>query len=959
MKRKLFLSKFSTILLILVLSISFPMLLLPTAAAAGPLDPTTIPKYVTPLVAYIPVYTPTNVYDLNGTLIEQDYYVNVTQFEEQILPTGYPNTTVWGYGGVTHDPVTGAAIGYFRNAPSATFNVTRSIPTKITWVNNLTDPISSALLSYLYPVDPTLHWANPNNISMSEAMMQSMSGLAPPYPPGYNGSAILFNGVYTNPKQWNAQSPVPIVTHVHGAEVPSTSDGDPDEWFTANGLHGSSYYTYESTWPNAAVYYYPNNQEPATIWYHDHALGVTRLNVYSGLAGYYIISDPHDTTAAYIPAAFGPYDIPLAIQDRSFYDNGSLRFTVDSPPNPDMHPYWVPEFFGDTFMVNGKTWPYLNVNQTIYRFRLLDGCNARFLNMTLVDLDNGNATVPMTVIARDQGYLNSSVVDQSLLMGPGMRSEILVNFTGITAGHRILMMNDANAPFPGGSPVTPGLTDQIMMFVVQGPDATPQYNLPATLNPTLTGTTWPTLPTATRQRLLTLTEVMGMGGPLEVLLDGQKWASPITEVPVNGTTEDWVIANPTADAHPMHWHLVQFQLVSRQPFDDVGWLANWTAINGEPPLTHPTISPGNLSDYYTGPATGPNPDEIGWLDTVTMYPGQVTTIRMRFTQQNGTAYTFDPSVGAGYVWHCHIIDHEDNEMMRKMPVILQSQQSPLFDVVKGENNAIYWRTYSFGNSSWGSYSALPSGSTLDKPAAAAYGGELYVAVRSSTGSSIYFGSVNLTDSSFSGWSQISGSTPSAPTLVNYGSKLMLVIRGFNNIVFYRTYDTSTASWTGWVGVPDAVTSDTPAATVIGDTLHLVVKGLSASDLTINSTLYHSYINLLDSTFSDWTAIGGSTPSSPTLVAEQAMNALELVVRGDNNAVYINRWNGMSWQGWTLVPSGSTSNAPAITIMDNYFYFEVVGINNVVYTATYNSVNGVFSGWTPADGSTTSPSTLTH
>ena len=951
--------KIVTILLIAILSISLLMFTIPFVKAVAPLDPTLITKYVTPLVAYIPVYTPTNILDCLGNVIEQDYYVNVTQFDEQILPSGFPTTTVWGYGGVAHDPITGANIGYFRNSPSATFNATRGIPTKITWVNNLTDPVSGALLNYLYPVDPTLHWANPSNIPMDAAMQQAMSGLAPPYPPGYNGSAILNNGVYTNPNQWNAQSPAPIVTHVHGAEVQSYSDGGPEQWFTPDGRHGADYATYEPTDPNAAVYYYPNVQEPTTLWYHDHALGLTRINVYSGLAGYYILSDPADTTAVYLPDTLGSYDIPLAIQDRNFWDNGSLRFDVDAPPNPDMHPYWVPEFFGDTMMVNGKTWPYLNVNQTIYRFRLLDGCNARFLNLSLIDLDNNNATIPFTVFARDQGYLNSSVTETSQLLGPGMRSEILVNFTGVTAGHRILMKNDANAPFPDGGPVLAGLTDEVMQFVVQGPDATPQNNLPATLNPTLTGSTWPTLPTATRQRLLTLTEVMGMNGPLEVLLDGQKWIAPVTELPIQGTTETWTIANPTADAHPMHWHLVQFQLVSRQPFDDAGWLANWTAINGEPPLNHPTISPGNLTDFFTGPAVGPNLDETGWLDTVTMLPGQVTTIRIRYAQQDGSPFTFDPTVGPGYVWHCHIVDHEDNEMMRRQVVISSSQLPPIFDVVRGDNNAIYWRSYSFGTSSWSSYNALPSGATFDRPASASFGGRLYFAVKGTDGVSIWFASVNLTDSSFSGWTQISGSTPSAPTLVTYGSKLMLVVRGFNNFVFYRSYDTVTSTWGGWIGVPDGATSDTPAAAVIGTTLHLVVKGFSATNAAENNTLYHGYLNLNDNNFSGWTAIAGSTPSAPTIIAEQATNALQIVVRGDDNIVYANRWNGMIWQGWAAIPLGSTNAAPAITILNNNIYFEVIGTNNLLYVSSLNTVNGVFSGWTVTNGSTPSAPTLTR
>lgn len=946
-----------TLLCILVLSIlTISMTIQPTKAAALPLDPTLIPKYVTPLTAYIPVYTPTNITDGLGNVIEQDYIVNVTQFNEQILPAGYPTTTVWGYGGQAHDPLTGTELGFFRNSPSATFSVTRNIPAKITWVNNLTDPVSGTLLNYLYPVDPSIHWANPNNIPMDGAMMDAQMGLAPPYPPGFNGSSILYNGVYTNPQQWNAQSPAPIVTHVHGAEVQSGSDGGPEQWFTPNGLHGADYYTYEPTSPNAAVYYYGNTQEAATLWYHDHALGLTRINVYSGLAGYYILSDPNNPMNSCLPQVLGKYDIPLAIQDRSFWDNGSLRFDVDAPPNPNTHPYWVPEFFGDTMMVNGNTWPYLNVDQTTYRFRLLDGCNARFLNLTLVDLDNNNAIVPFTVIARDQGFLNASVTENSQFLGPGMRSEILVNFAGIPAGHRILMMNDAAAPYPTGNAVIPGLTDQIMEFVVGGTTGPSLSTLPSTMNPTLSGVSWPTLPAPTRQRLLTLTEVQGPGGPLEVLLNGQKWINPVSEMPIVGTTEEWQIANPTADAHPMHWHLVQFQLVSRQPFDDAGWLANWTAINGAPPLTHETINPGNITRFYNGPATGPNPDEQGWLDTVTVFPGQVTTVRIRYLQQDGSPYPFDPTTGPGYVWHCHIVDHEDNEMMRRQVIINPSQVQPLFDVTRGTDNLIYWRSYTYATQTWSAYQAIAGGSTTDTPAAAYCNGLLYLAVRGSDGASIWYGSLNTTTNAFSGWSQISGSTPSSPTLVSYGTKLYLVVRGYNDVIFYRSYDTTTTSWTGWIGVPDGATSDRPAAVVVGNTMQLVVKGFSDINAAENDTLYHGYLNLVDNTFSGWAAISGSTPSKPILVAEQGSAAVRLIVRGIDDLIYTNRFDGTSWQGFTALALGSTTMGPAAIILNNNIYYEVIGGDNVIYYYTENTLTGASSGWIAQPG--TSPSTLT-
>ncbi|MFB3889808.1 MAG: multicopper oxidase domain-containing protein [Candidatus Bathyarchaeia archaeon] len=947
----------------LTLSMLIGTIQIQPARAALPLNPLTIPKYVTPLVDNIPVYQPTNV-TVGGVTVRQDYYVNVTQFTEQILPTTYPNgtatgwgpTTVWGYGGVCYNALTGVSLGYFRNSPSATFIATRGIPTKITWVNNLTDPISGALLNYLYPVDPTIDIANPNNIPMDLAMQQAMAGLAPPFPPGYNGSSYNWgNGTIANPNGWNAMSPVPIVTHVHGAEVFSGSDGGPNEWFTPNGLHGADYYTYEPTYPNAAVYYYNNTQEECTIWYHDHAMGLTRINVFSGLAGYYLVKDPANTIAPLLPT--GANDVPLAIQDRSFYDNGQLKFDVDPPPNPNMHPYWVPEYFGDTMMVNGKTWPYLNVRQQVYRFRLLDGCNARFLNLSF---SNG---MNFTVIARDQGYLKAPVSEKSILMGPGMRAEILVNFTGLPAGTNITLLNDASAPFPGPGVIPdPNTVGQVMQFRVVASVAGPQNVLPAILNQDFAGG-FPTLPaaTVTRQRLLTLKEVMGMGGPLMVTLDGQHFMSPVSELPVNGTTETWMIANPTADAHPMHWHLVSFQLISRQPFDDVGYSANWTAINGNPPFTKPTINVGNLSAFFTGPAVGPNPDEQGWLDTVTMYPGQVTTIRIRYMEQNGAAFPFDPAAGPGYVWHCHIVDHEDNDMMRRQIVIQPSQLPTLENVIRTSANQVQYRSFNYVTNTWNTLATLPGGS-VDTPASVIANGNMYFVVRGAAGQSLWFGSLNLTTSAFSGWTLLDGAAASAPALTTNGNILALVLQGYSTGIYYRTYNLTSQVWTAWQTSVTGATSDRPGAVLIGDMLHLAVRGYHPTVAAGNNTLWYGQVNVTSNVFTGWTALAGGTPSAPTLVQLQSTNALELVVRGADNQIWTNQWDGMAWLGWTALPSGATVNSPAAAIVNNNIYFVATGVDGTtLYYSSMNMVQGTasFTGWTAITGTTPSAPILTR
>ncbi|MBP1929527.1 FtsP/CotA-like multicopper oxidase with cupredoxin domain [Methanolinea mesophila] len=591
------------------------------------IDPATIPKWENTITGPPPVYVP----------VSPNYYeVNMTVFSQQVLPPSMSlTTTVWGYGGLAKDAVTGAPLGFVRNSPGPSFEAAKGTPINVRWINEINTP-------HMFAVDPTLHWANPNSIPMM------LSPPFPPFPPGF------VPGAPNNTNNYDAQSPVPVVVHLHGSEVTAASDGDPDQWFTASGVHGSTYYT-NTTFPqtaNSAVYDYPNTQPPATLWYHDHALGITRLNVMSGLAGFYLLRDPVDPLASSLPQ--GKYEVPLVFQDRTFNDDGSFYFyTVGNVP--DVHPYWNPEFFGDTIMVNGLVWPKMNVDKAAYRFRLLDGSNARFYTLTL---SNG---MSFTQIGTDGGYLKGPAVMNQLTIAPGERADIIIDFSRLPTGTEVILMNSAATPFPSGDPVDAN-TAQLIKFVV-GPTTGPRpARLPTSLNPTLTGN-FPNLPAPTNTRILTLQEVVDPGdNPIEILLDGQKWAAPISENPQVGTTEEWVIVNPTMDTHPIHLHLVQFQLVSRQNFNVDAYEAQWLAVNGQPPLSNATI-PVDPTPYLTGTATPPRVSEIGWKDTIQMNPGQVTKIRVRWAQQTGTPYPFDVTTGE-YVWHCHILDHEDNEMMR-------------------------------------------------------------------------------------------------------------------------------------------------------------------------------------------------------------------------------------------------------------------------------------------------------
>jgi FtsP/CotA-like multicopper oxidase with cupredoxin domain len=468
----------------------------------------------------------------------------------------------------------------------------------------------------------------------------------PAYPPGFP----------------NAQSSVPLVTHLHGGENQSFSDGGPNGWYTTDGMHGSQYNTYQKTSSNAAVYYYPNTQQPTTLWYHDHALGLTRLNVMSGLAGFYLIREPAgtDDVAAMLPS--GKYEMPLVIQDRTFNTDGTLNYPYVGS-EPTTHPYWVNTFLGNAIMVNGKVWPNMNVDRGQYRFRILNGSNSRFYS---INFSNGMSFIQ---IGSDGGYLKAPVTLTSLLIAPAERADIIVDFSALSSGEKVVLQNSALTTNTAEETQTVG---QIMQFTANSQTGSTPFDLthaPNPFNPTLAASSFPTLPKATKQRILTMIELRDQSGNMtEALLDGQTWSAPISEEPQLGTTEEWVIVNPSMDPHPIHLHLIQFQLVQRENFDGEAYMNDWTALNGQPPFSHPTINVPNLNSYLSNLVVPPQPYEQGWKDTIIVNSGEVVTIRVRFAQQDGSNFPFDATAGPGYVWHCHLLEHEDNEMMRPYKV---------------------------------------------------------------------------------------------------------------------------------------------------------------------------------------------------------------------------------------------------------------------------------------------------
>ena len=776
------------------------------------LDPSTIPKYVTPLV--IPPV-------MNNSGTADSYDIAVRQFQQQILPGGiwdtlagtaygFPATTLWSYGPAADPtPVVAPDPTSQFNYPAYTLETMPTAPygagnpVKVRWINELVmnpddcfladgtrNPGAAAgscdFRSHLLPVDQTLHWANP------------------PAKGCRMGDPNRTDCATNNPEQYTG--PVPIVTHVHGAHVDPHSDGYPEAWWLpdADGMPAgyamSGGIFDDATGANMgnvgyADYSYRQDQPATTLWYHDHALGMTRLNVYAGPAGFWLVRggmyDGAIDGATGLPAVLpGPApvagdtvlelnapglvagtvdkrsvirEIPIVIQDRSFNADGSLFYPANRAffeglnaegtvaagneqlpgapelqipfiPNPgsDIAPTWNPEAFFNVMVVNGVSWPTLEVAPARYRFRLLNGCNSRFLNLSLKKMHKKKPNMyagelPFYQIGAEQGFLRQVVMietgqstplpgdgtipapvqsnnQQAMLMGLAERADVIVDFSMVPDGTVIRMINTApDAPFGGfpDVPADPATTGQVMQFVVNSallqpsdaltttpqnlvmnfepalgaPDLTRQVSLnegeseelcvdvdlagnviqslnslgnpvhPTSLDP-VTGVPCydPTdmmvigLPFAPKEALLGQVDLADPAMPLGIPL---KWTATgsgvmrsvtvpsgtvdvwVTENPNVGATEEWEIYNFTADAHPIHQHLVRFEVINR------------TAIPGWLPV-NPVVQTW----------------ENGFKDTVIAYPGEITTIKSKF------------DVAGLYVWHCHIVEHEDNEMMR-------------------------------------------------------------------------------------------------------------------------------------------------------------------------------------------------------------------------------------------------------------------------------------------------------
>jgi len=589
------------------------------------LSPTTHPKFVNPL----PI--PAQIDVTNGGTLQME--MNQTTQWLGLTAGGVPlTTTVWGYGQL------GGPVTY----PGPTFIAKKNVPVNVTWINNLP--------GQFLPVDASLHMAHPSNLHTIPEI-----------------------------RDWYAAGNVPTVAHLHGGHTESASDGLPEAWFTQGFGTTGDYFVKQQ-------YTYHNDQEAATLWYHDHALGITRLNVYAGLAGFYLLEDRTErklTAKGVLPKR--KYDVEIVIQDRMFSPDGQL-FWPAYPGDPayadfitgegaeldrfdardgfvhfpDGGPTALAEFFGDFIIVNGMAWPHLDVEPRPYRFRLLNGSDSRFYILKL------EGSVPFLQIATDDGLLPQAVELTELLLAPGERAEIVVDFAQVGMGNSIKVLNlGPDEPYGGGTPVDDfdpadaGTTGQIMQFNVnkrlKASKGQPIASVAkgTQLRPDLPD---PNGITAGATRQLVLFEGLDEYGRLMPMLgtlaDGSlTWSDPITENPMLNATEEWEVYNATGDAHPIHLHLVTFLIKNRQAFEEVD-------LADKPQLSHSgeLINGGLLTANTVGIPRDPEDNEKGWKDTAVMLPGEVTRVIATF-DRNGR-----------YVWHCHILSHEDHEMMRPFHV---------------------------------------------------------------------------------------------------------------------------------------------------------------------------------------------------------------------------------------------------------------------------------------------------
>ena len=598
--------------------------------ADGPLDSPPLKKFVDQLPT-LPVLKPDTT-KYAGT----DYYELTMKPGSWRFHSGLPKPApTWGYWGLDLTTNIAGSIGIGYAGP--VIEAVSGRPTIVKYVNKLTGrhPVQDA-------IDMTINGNSPANR----------------YPVGR------------------------AVPHLHGGFTPTQFDGQPHSWWDAHGTHDpmAGFYSLPGHAPNEAIFWYSNQQPAAMLWYHDHAMGITRLNVYAGLAGLYFVRDDKDTGKPGNPLGLpaGQFEIPLVLQDKSFNTDGSLFYpSTNEEPYPNYpHPKWVPESWGDTPVINAIAYPNLKVEPRRYRFRVVNASQDRFFNLSFSYGSQGQLKLPFYVIGMEQGLVpgRPGAVKQ-LLLSPGERADLIADFSAVPRGTNLLLLNNAQAPYPDGGEVDlPDLMRIQVTVPLSSPDKTADPAKGHLSLPNLSGALIPTVTAATPRRQITMKELLDPVDytPIEIKLNELHFDDPIEDKPLKGSTEVWEFINLTPDAHPMHVHLVKFQVLNRQSFDGEQFWADysaWIAV-GRPKGKQPNINGLSSADkpYLQGSAKAPAAREKGWKDTAIAYPREVMRVVAKFDLPIDVPKD-TPAAPAVYVYHCHILEHEENDMMRPFEVI--------------------------------------------------------------------------------------------------------------------------------------------------------------------------------------------------------------------------------------------------------------------------------------------------
>lgn len=555
------------------------------------LNPSSIPKFKNKLEK-LPVFVPSLFKSKDK--INYHYSIDACEFYQQMLPEGFNKTKVWGFAGLCKDEKN-KNIKYIKHSPGPTFEVDRNVNANIQWNNKI-------LGEYMFKIDKTLPWPNPNNIVSNNLEDNSQEG------------------------QW----PPTLVMHVHGMCTSPIYDGNPRAWYTATGLKGPIYST--------NYYKYTNDQKSSMLWYYEQSPGVSRYSVYSGLCGLYFIKEekynlPKDE-----------YHIPLIIQDKSFYEDGSLFYNDEK--SDSNHPYWKEKFYGDAILVNGKVWPNLNVKNQLYRFNILNASNSRPYKIALSDNSE------MIQIGSDGGYIYKSQELSHFVLHPGERIDLLIDFSKYKENDKVIMKNLLSSDE----------CKDIMQFTITNINKKIEYYLPNTF------TKYPTMKINTNKLSTVLLERKKGGYNDGYFINNDTYLNPPNIIIKVGSTFIWEFINLCDDDICMHIHLTNFQILGRQKINKTKYKEIYDK-NKELSFSE--------DEVYEGSEIMPELYEAGFKDTLYCPKSFITRIIIRYAPTyimeevniGENYFSFNTNDGPEYIINSQILEQKDNYLVRPQIVL--------------------------------------------------------------------------------------------------------------------------------------------------------------------------------------------------------------------------------------------------------------------------------------------------